>query len=890
MIVEPRTYPKDLLYKIGRPGPKKGRYLDEVAFPLGGIGTGTISLSGYGELLDWEIQNRPNKGSFNAFSFFTLWAKEDGKDPVTKVLAERPMRGLGGVGSGLFSGIGFGTNRFLGRGLPHMKSATFRGEYPFAEIKFGDPEVPLDVRLTAYNPLIPHNVKDSSIPCAIFLFELKNRSDRKVSATILVNMHNIVDGDFTNYNEYVETDGVRGIYMSSHKEKPESPKWGSMGLFTRHGDVTYTRAWVRGAWYDNLTNFWEEVSKTGEVIDRDYPPMVGDIATLGMKAEILPGEKIVLPLYITWSFPVMEGYFCPDMTEEAPDGTKTTGKPRWKNYYAKMFPDALSAAAYLSQNHERLYDETRSFHEALFSSTLPDYVIDAVSSQISTIRSPTCILLEDGTFYSFEGCHSGEGCCEGSCTHVWNYAQTLAFLFPSLERSMREAEYRYNLMDDGRMSFRTSVPLGVKLDESALGGTAGLGEVFHPAADGQMGGIMRIYRDFMLSGDEEFLRSLWPSVKKSLEYAWKFWDADKDGMMEGLQHNTYDIEFYGPNTMMGGLYVGALRAASEMAEYLGEDKKASEYRELSERGARLMDEELFNGHYYIQKVDPDAERLSPVPTDVSMSGSVISETGPKYQYGEGCLSDQLFGEALAGIFGLGRLFDRENVKSALLSIFKNNWRMDLSGHANPQRVFAVEGEPGLVLCTWPRGKRPLNPFVYSDEVWTGIEYQVAAHLICEGFVDEGLSIARGVRERYDGRYRNPFNEIECGSHYVRALASWGLILALSGFRFYAPNKTYGFFPKIQEEDFKTFWSTASGWGTFSQKIESKTSDAILKVLYGSLEIERLLLSVRVGRKGAKVFKGKEEIGAKIEDFDGGVAVKLDTPQILKGGDFLRIKI
>jgi non-lysosomal glucosylceramidase len=888
--MESKPYPKKDLMTIGKPGPKEGQYLDEIALPLGGIGTGTISLTGRGQLIDWEIQNRPNKGSNNAFSFFTLWAKEQGKKPVAKVLAERPMRTLAGSGPGLFSGTGFGANRLTGSGLPHMKRARFTGRYPFAEIEFIDPDVPLEVKLTAYNPLIPHNEEDSSIPGAVFLFELKNPKAVPVSATVLFNMHNIVDSDFTNYNEYVDRGGVRGINMTSEKRKPESPRWGSMGMFTPHSEVTYARAWVRGAWFENLLTFWDELAAAGEVVDRTYPPLVGDIATLGMKTTIKPGETITLPLYVTWSFPTMEGYWRPDVTETLPDGSTATGKPRWHNHYASRFPDALTSAAYLAKHHDRLLSGTRQFADALFSSTLPDYVLDAVSSQIAVIRSTTCIRLSDGTFYSFEGCHCGDGCCEGSCTHVWNYAQTLAFLFPALERSMREAEYRYNLADDGRMAFRTSVPLGVTAEEGALGGTAGLGERFHPAADGQMGGVMRIYRDYMLTGDTDWLKTMWPSVKKSLEYAWKYWDADKDGVMEGLQHNTYDIEFYGPNTMMGSLYAGALVAAARLARVMGENDVADQYEALAGRGAAWMDKELFNGDYYIQRIDPDADRLSPVATNISMGGQEKDGDGaPKYQFGVGCLSDQLFGQALADLFGLGRLFDEGNVKKALASIFRYNWRADLTGHINPERVFATEGEPGLIICTWPKGGRPRLPFVYADEVMTGFEYQVAVHLINEGLIDEGLSVVRGIRLRYDGRYRNPFNEVECGNHYIRAMANWGLVIALSGFTFDAPGRAYGFAPKINRDNFTTFWSTGTGWGTFTQLITKTGATAELTVLHGRLDVARLSLSIG-GAGGAKITKGKEEISGRVEPVKGsGTAVVLDAPVTIGSGEGLKIE-
>ena len=866
-------YPKKDLYRFGRPTALTGQYLDEVVFPIGGIGTGTVSITGRGSLVDWEIQNRPNKGSINTFCFFTLWAKEQGKEPVTRVLAQRSDRGLGGIGTGLFSGIGFGANRLMGAGLPHMRHCRFLGRYPFCELSFSDPHMPVRPTVTAYNPLIPHNVDDSAIPGAVFLFHIENPTDREVEVSVLSNLHNTVDGDLTNYTEFTERETVCGLFMSSKKEKPESPRWGSMGLFTTHRDLTYTRAWVRGAWYDNLTAFWNEVSATGRVTDRSFPPLVGDVGTLGMIAQIPPGETITLPLYITWSFPTMEAYWRPDITE---DQENTGQKPRWTNYYARRFPDALAAAAYLSAHHRRLYEKTAEFTDSLFSSTLPDYVLDAVSSQISTIRSTSCIMLEGGEFYNFEGCHSQDGCCEGSCSHVWNYTQALAFLFPSLERSLKETSYRHNLFDDGRMSFRTAVPLGVRMEESTeAGGAAGVGEAFHPAADGQMGMIMQVWREFALTGDTKWLAQLWPSVKKSLEYAWEYWDRDRDGVMEGLQHNTYDIEFYGPNGMITGMYLGALAAAERMARSLGDDYTAQGYRELLENGGKKANELLFNGEYFIQIVDPEAGSLSPMTPDVSMSGDVMDGaegSEPKYQYGSGCLSDQLLGQCLATIFGLGYVFDREHVRAALLSIFTHNWKQDLTGHASCQRVFAVEGEPGLLLCTWPRGERPAYPFVYSDEVWTGIEYQVAIHLIAEGFVDEGLSIVKGVRVRYDGRVRNPYNEMECGSHYVRALASYGLIPTLSGFSFNAPERTYGFAPKIKQDNFASFWATALAWGTYHQRTTSTATTARLIVLGGELAIERLLLSSDFRGYGS-VTLGGQRVDAVWEDTTDGVSIR-----------------
>ncbi len=311
-----------------------------------------------------------------------------------------------------------------------------------------------------------------------------------------------------------------------------------------------------------------------------------------------------------------------------------------------------------------------------------------------------------------------------------------------------------------------------------------------------------------------------------------------DGVMEGEQHNTYDIEFYGPNTMTGSLYLAALKAAAEMAEAMGERTSAQLYRRLFAQGQAGYDALLWNGHYYRQQVVV-AEGLQ-VPEELRMPAreGESSQAEPKYQYGEGCLSDQLLGQYLAHVVGLGHVLPPEHVKTAIKSVFDYNWRRPLGEFSNVQRVYALNDEAGLLLCSWPFGNRPLLPFVYSDEVWTGIEYQVAATLIYNGWVDEGLAIVKGARDRYDGLRRNPWDEIECGHHYARAMSCWALLLALSGFSFDGVAGHMGFAPAINREDFACFWSTGTAWGTYSQR----SGNAKLQVLHGSLELTQLSLA------------------------------------------------
>jgi uncharacterized protein (DUF608 family) len=786
-----------------------GRNLDEIAFPLGGIGTGSVALGGNGSLRDWEIFNRPNKGQSLHGAFFALWVKPQGKPAVARVLK--------GPEGGSYAGQS-GVDRSRGAGLAHFRSCRFTGRMPFARVELSDPTVPVEVALEAFNPFIPLNDKDSGLPVAIFLYQLTNRAKVPVKATLSANLPNVIGLPECeeNVNEFASEGGARGLRMSSRKHEPASPRFGTMALATPWRRVSYLTRWPAGHGFDQLNRFWQSFRETGKFAEGKETAAGGrgaPIGALGLHVSLRPGETATLPVVIAWHFPNFEKYW-----------GQESERPVWKNYYATLWEDAWGAASYAIRNLKRLEGESRAFEEAVFESSLPGAVVDAIASQASILKTTTCLRLSDGTFYGFEGGTDKSGCCEGTCTHVWNYAQSQAYLFPALERSAREADYRYNLSEDGHMNFRIGLPLGEKRGR------------FHAAADGQLGGILKAYRDWMISGEEGYLRRIWPAMKEALAYAWREWDKDRDGVMEGIQHNTYDIEFWGPNTMLGSFYLGALRAAEELARHLGEEEQAEEYRRLFASGRAWMDEHLFNGEWYEQQVNPAAK-----PPGDGPQGDENQRGEPIFQYGPGCLSDQLIGQWYAHMLGLGYLFDPARVKKAMASIFKHNWREEFFSHDNPQRIYALEGEKGLLLCSWPRGGRPASPFFYSDEVWTGIEYQVASHLIYEGMVDEGLAIVKGVRDRHDGSRRNPWNEFECGHHYARAMSSYSLLLALSGFHYWAPEQRLGFAPRLKEKDFACFWCVGSGWGRYQQRLAGGKATASLSVAQGSLTLRRLEL-------------------------------------------------
>jgi uncharacterized protein (DUF608 family) len=375
---------------------------------------------------------------------------------------------------------------------------------------------------------------------------------------------------------------------------------------------------------------------------------------------------------------------------------------------------------------------------------------------------------------------------------------------------MRRVEFGLETGEDGYMAFRTMQVFGLKKLDA------------YPAADGQLGTIIRLYRDFKISGNRQLVADLYDKAALALDFAFTRWDADGDGVLDSQKHNTYDIEFYGPDSLSNSMFFAALKAGAEMAELMGDTGRAERYRDALEKGSRRMDSLLWNGEYYIQLLDDvDAWR---------------------YQYGEGCLADQLFGQLQAHVAGLGHILPEEHVKQAIRAVFRHNFRAELSAHHNVQRTYALNDESGLLVCSWPRGGRPRQPFIYSDEVWTGIEYQVAAHLIYEGFVDDGLTLVKAVRARQDGYRRNPWDEVECGHHYARSLSSWALLLALSGFSYDLDRGWIRFRPAIHKDRFSCFFSTGKAWGIYRRESDpwgGKYREQI-EVLWGSLDGVELL--------------------------------------------------
>lgn len=603
-------------------------HLGRIALPLGGIGTGSVSLGGRGDLRDWEIMNKPAKdftpglGNYKT-PFFCLYAKPEKAESMTRII-EGPLE----VGD--YEGPR--GSKTPNAGFPRFANCSFAAAYPLGQVFLSDPTLPLNVRIEAFNPIVPSDAEASGIPAAVLRFVITNRSSRSITAAVCVSMPNFIGTDESrNRNRFRKSSRMRGIYMDSTDTNKKAEQWGTIALTTTaKTGITYRTNWINKRSGGSLLDFWDDFSADGKIEQHRVGGEKNPMASLAARFKLGPHATQKKIFLLTWHFPNRYTW-----TPKNKDGSKCN-KDLIGNYYTTRYKNAWDVAEKLLSRLTKLEFETVNFVRAFCRSTLPEEVKEAALFNLSTLRTQTCFRSPDGRFYGWEGVD--DDCCYGSATHVWNYEQATAFLFGDLAKTMREVEFARATADNGMMSFRVNLPI-----ERAQ-------EFGKTAADGQLGCIMKMYRDWQLSGDDNLLRSLWPKVKKALEFCWVKggWDADKDGVMEGCQHNTMDVEYYGPNLQMGTWYLGALRAAEEMAMYLREHEFAKTCRGLFEQGKNWIDENLFNGEYYEQQICLPG-RNSKILRSLLLEVETKNVTKSDYQLGTACLIDQLVGQYMAHV-------------------------------------------------------------------------------------------------------------------------------------------------------------------------------------------------------------------------------------------------
>lgn len=811
-------------------GEYRGEHLDQIAFPLGGIGAGMICLEGSGALTKFSVHNRSELTS-EPLVFPAIAIK--GPQPTARVL-EGPLPKWKLRPS-------FLAPRYYPAmgpwGLPRFREASFEARFPFARVRLHDPNMPVAVEITGWSPFSPGDADNASLPVAGLEYQLSNRSVTAIDAVFSFNCVNLMATSSGENRETKSADRVLpttgGVILSG--SGANAAEEGRLAVWTDDPAVQVNHSWFRGQEphnFDTLQMVWNDIAfgkcyARAPTLDDSVPG-----ATLFVPVKLAPDESRTVRICFAW--------YVPRSTAFSPDARFHDGKfeaiqhaaQTYQPWYSGRFADIEAVKSYWTNQYARLKSAAEKFSDAFYDSTLPPEVVEAVAANLTILKSPTVLRQTDGRIWAWEGVADGDAAGPGNCTHVWNYAQAMPHLFPALERTLRETEFGDDLGRDGFQAHRAALPI------RPIGDTDDARKMLPAAGDGQPGTIIRVYREWRISGDTDWLRALWPKVRAAMDYCTATWDPDREGWIKEHHLNTYDVEFWGPDSLCTSLYLGALQAVVAMGTALGHD--VTVYTKLLHRGRDRIERDLFNGEYFHQRIEWEHLRTSfPPPSEAGEWNAdylaLAGTEGPAYQYGQGCLADGVLGDWACYTAGLGDLLDRKKVESHLLAVYRYNFRTNLLDHADTMRPYLACGdEAGLLVCSWPRGQRPSLPMMYADEVWTGIEYQVASHLIALGKLDQGLAIVRACRARYDGRIRNPFDEIEALHWYARAMSSYALLQACSGARFDAVVKVLYLQPTIKG-DFRSFLSTATGFGT----VGIKDGKPFLEVVAGEIPYRKI---------------------------------------------------
>lgn len=571
------------------------------------------------------------------------------------------------------------------------------------------------------------------------------------------------------------------------------------------------------------------------------------IGGISRSFHLQPGESTTATFVIAWHFPNVY------LHTKGDSGTVDGSGKQGGRHYAAYFKNAADVGQYVIENLPRLSQETHDWRDTWYDSTLPYWFLDRTFANTSTLATTTCHRFKDGRFYAWEGI----GACAGTCTHVWQYAQAPARLFPDIERYTREF-----------------VDLGI-------GWTADLGRIgmraehhMGPAIDGQCGRIMGMWREHTMSADDSFLKRIWPKAKKSVQYVLNQ-DTDKDGILDTAQDNTLDAAWFGKIAWTSIEALGAWRAGEEMALEMGDVAFAEECRNRIIAGRRNIEKELFNGKWFIQKPQPGKENVFG-----SYNGSFI---------------DQLFGQSMAYQCGLGTLVSPAMQKKALQSIWQNNFSFDLGPYIKTVkpvgRAYCLPGEGGVLMCTNALNEE--NPYGggswthgYFNECMTGFEHQYASHLMKANMVTEALAVTRAIHDRHDAEKRNPYNEIECSDHYARAMASYGTFVNACGYSYHGPRGKMSFDPRISPGNFKAAFTAAEGWGTYRQVLKSGKPSAEIVLKYGRLVLRELSLACMARQSDIRVLVDGKPVPFKLQKNK----ISFNSPVTLSRGTRLVVSV
>jgi uncharacterized protein (DUF608 family) len=831
------------LYERGQPEIYSGKDLVYIGMPVGGICAGQVYLGGDGKLWLWDIFNDTKEGIIDVTHQlnYRKVRPRDGSNYIVPVTQEYPFDQ--GFAVKIKQEETTWTKRLDYKGF---KDITFKGQYPIGEVTYKEKNIPVNITLKAYSPFIPLEVSSSNYPATVMHFELTNTSNKDVSCELSGWLENPVlhisgvETEVQLKNTIVRNDTTTALFCEALLDKNDSDldfqfkqqrDYGSMSLTLLNSDKSVRATAQENSYSDTLIA--SENEPTLEAIEPFGMSLRGG---LSKTVTLAANESKTISFIISWYFPNLSA-----------DADRFKGR-----LYSKRFKNAVEVGQEIAENYANLHQQTTSFVDVFYNkSTLPYWFLNRTFANTSTLATETCYLLEDGRFWAWEGI----GCCPGTCTHVWHYAQAMGRVFPELERNLREQTDFEIIESNGKIDFR--------------GGLAN-----RDAADGQAGVVLRSYREHQMSSDANFLNKNWKHIKSTLQYLIDMdaEDGEANGMIFGEQHNTLDAEWYGNIPVIISLYLAALKAGQEMAVEVNDEAFANTCKNILKKGAKNI-ETLYNGEYFIQNEDPNHKDAIGV--------------------GTGCYIDQVFGQSWAHQLGMGRLYNEEMIQKSLDALWKYNFVPNMGEFRKSLpvslagRPYAIDEDAGLVICTWPKGGKKSGwekhwQFGYFNECMTGFEYEVAGHMIWEGKLEEGLAVTRAIHDRYHGSKRNPYNEVECSDHYARAMASYGVYLAACGFEYHGPKGYLAFAPKLNAQDFQAGFITAEGWGSFTQKRTEKKQVNTLEIAYGQLKLREIRIEIVSNLKNVKMTINGKMVKLSHKKNNDLLAINFKEQKINKG--------
>lgn len=835
----------------------RGNQLKFVGMPIGGICAGQVYLGGDGRLWYWDIFNINRIDPINPGAGDKFYL-----NPMTQ-----DYRFEQGFSIRINKAITAFSKKLSTGGFSDI---SFRGEYPIGKVDYIDADIPVSVKLESFTPFMPTDHENSGFPAVVMQYHIKNESKETLELEImgwLQNMANYFTSKNTkgkHINSISKTDGLLQLINSSSVEEKalSAPDYGNMTLSLLNADE---ESWASPKILKDVAYNSGGIKPSKSLIDSAD---IGEVITgaLGQKMSLTAGEERTVTFIISWYFPNVHKAKIP----------KLRNHEKLRYYYSKKFASSADVALKINQEKNLLFETTKDWNKTWYNSTLPYWFLDRTFVNTSTLATNSCYRFHDltadpyneGRFYAMEGVYLGEG----TCTHVFHYEQALGRVFPSMARRLRE-QIDFGLSWDKRGFIK------YRAEHSHIGKHDGRGY----AIDGHAGTILRTYREHTTSPDKNYLERNWAKIKASINYMIAQ-DAEKtgkaDGIIEGFQYHTLDRPWFGKISWITSMYNAALQVGIALGNEIGDKKFVKKCKSIATLGYRNIPEELFNGEFFFNKLDN--EHLDAPNTN---RGSHI---------------DQMLGQSWMRQVGLPRILPKDETKKALASIFKYHFQKDVGKYLDTAtiknvRFYALPKEAGTIMTTFPKGgadiaagkvKHDWDKLTvgYFSESMTGFTYQAAAHMIAEGLVDEGMTMIKAIHDRYAPEKRNPYNEIEYGNHYIRAMSSYGAFIAASGFELHEPQGRIGFFPKINPSDFKSAFITGKSWGSFTQQRDEDRQSNTIELAYGSINLNQIDISLPNNKKIEELefLLNDKGMQAKLNQEKEKPSITFDTIELIKG--------